>query len=61
MMNKIPQTLHDIIAYLDNKYPERTPREDTSAFDRGVEAGKRMVVDNLKRELDYINIQEKEK
>ena len=58
-MNQIPQTLNDVIKYLEEKYPERTPREFQSEFELGFNAGIMYVIDNLKREVDYINIQEK--
>jgi len=60
-MKQFPQTLYELIEYLDSKYPERTPRMPLSEWELGFLAGQRDVVDSLKVESNYMKIEEKEK
>ena len=46
-------TAQDLLKFLIQKFPERTPREPLTEWELGFEAGKIHIIDILKRELNY--------
>ncbi len=44
-------TAQDLLKYLIQKFPERTPRDPLTEWELGFEAGKMYIIDILKREL----------